>query len=255
MSTQTDELDTQRTLNTLCAIEALRLLATPATEEDEDVRTFAQELCSNYSCAPPRISIMSNTELERLMEQSEVKRDLDVAKSANEMFQDIAAAAESAEARFCADYLCKMFAADYFERSNSKKVSLYHTLQLAIEAVALWEDDRSPAEGLATRISRAERYLFDMPNAALFRDAVICAFHESQFRDFSRLAEEIRKAEGAENLRRLAFRLIGPRKVVLDAEAKRLMNMSVLSRRTEEIGASPISRREISEALRRRKPR
>ena len=34
-------------INTLCAVEALRILATPATEDDEDIRNFAQEVCSN----------------------------------------------------------------------------------------------------------------------------------------------------------------------------------------------------------------
>jgi hypothetical protein len=252
MSTQTDDLDTQRTLNTLCAIEALRLLATPATEEDEDVHTFAQELCSNYSCAPQRISIMSNTELERLMQQTELKRDLDVAKSANEMFQDIAAAAESAEARFCADYVCKMFGAGLFARANSKKVTLYHVFQSAVEAVALFEDEGSAAERLADRIARAGFFLFDVPDPTRFKDVVVRAFEVSGFTDFTRLAEEIRKAEAAENLRRLAFRLIGPRKVVLDAEAKRLMNRRISPSRTQM--DLPISRREVSAVLRRKKP-
>ena len=43
MSTQTDEREAQRTVNTLCTIEALRILATPATGDDEDIRNFAQE--------------------------------------------------------------------------------------------------------------------------------------------------------------------------------------------------------------------
>lgn len=247
-----------RQLNTLCAIEALRLLAKPATEEDEEVRNFAEELCSN-SCASQRISIMSDTELERLMQQAEAKHDPDETKSVAEVFSDIVASAEAAEARFVADFCTKMFSADYFERSNSKKVSLYHIFQSAVEAVALFEDDCGPAERLATRISRAESYLFDTPNAALFRDAVIRAFQESKFRDFTRLAEEIRKAEDAENLRRLAFRLIGStQKVVLDGEAKRLMNVRIPPKRTQGMGNPPISRSEVSAALqasRRRKPR
>jgi|GEM_PF-6942287 len=256
MTQQARDTD-DRQLNTLCAIEALRLLAKPATEEDEEVRNFAEELCSN-SCASQRISIMSDTELERLMQQAEAKRDPDETKSVAEVFSDIMASAEAAEARFVADFCTKMFSADYFERSNSKKVSLYHIFQSAVEAVALFEDGCGPAERLATRISRAESYLFDMPNAALFRDAVIRAFQESKFRDFTRLAEEIRKAEDAENLRRLAFRLIGPsRKVVLDAEAERLMSMRIPPRCIRGMG-NPISRREVSAALeasRRRKPR
>jgi hypothetical protein len=146
-----------------------------------------------------------------------------------------------------------MFVADYFQRSNSKKVTLYHIFQTAVEAVALFEDDCSPAESLATRISRAESYLFDTPNAALFRDAVIRAFQESRFNNFSRLAEEIRKAEAAEDMRRLAFRMIGPPKVVLDAQAKLLMNMRTRPSRTQL--ENPISRREVFAALRRKKPR
>jgi hypothetical protein len=175
---------------------------------------------------------MSDTELEKLMREAEANVDPDAMKSVQEVFSDIVALAEGAEARFVADFCTKMFSADYFERSNSKKVSLYHILQSAVEALALFEDDDSPAERLAQRIARAESYLFDTPNAALFRDAVIRAFQESEFRDFLRLAEEIRKATAAEDLRRLAFRLIGPRKTVLDAPAKRLMSVRIPPKRT-----------------------
>jgi hypothetical protein len=187
-------------------------------------------------------------ELERLMQQAEAKHDPDATKSSNEMFQDIAAAAESAEAGFCADYLCKMFATDLFERANSKKVTLYHVFQSAAEAVALFEEEGSPAERLADRLARAEFFLFDAPDPARFKDVVVRAFELSGFRDFTRLAEEIRKAEAAENLRRLAFRLIGPQKVVFDAAAKRLMNMTARSRRARGI-ETPISRSEVSSAL------
>jgi hypothetical protein len=232
MTQQTRDTE-ERQLNMLCAIEALRLLAKPETEDDEEVRNFAQAVCTN-SCVAQRIS-MSETELEKLMQKVEANVDPDATKSVAEVFSDIVASAEAAEARFVADFCTKMFSADYFERSNSKKVGFYHILQCAAEAVALFEDDCSPAERLATRISRAESYLFDTPNAALFRDAVIRAFEESKFSDFTRLAEEIRKAEDAENLRRLAFRLIGPsRKVVLDGETMRLMKKRCPARRNQK---------------------
>jgi hypothetical protein len=240
-----------RQLNMLCSVEALRVLAEPPTEDDEPVRSFAKEVCSD-SFTPQR-TFMSD-ELERLMETIEVSRDPDTTKSVAELFSEIVAAAEGAEAQFVGDFCAKMFSADYFERSNSKKVSLYQVFQSAAEAVALFEDEDSPAERLATRIARAESYLFDTPNAALFRDAIIRAFQESEFGDFVRLAEEIRKAEASENLRRLAFRKIGPRKVVLDRDARRLMNARVpLSRRDRD---NPISRREVAAALasRRKKP-
>jgi hypothetical protein len=172
------------------------------------------------------------SELEDILNSVAAEHDPDANKTADELFCEIVARAEVGEARFVGDFCIKMFSADYFERSNSKKVSLYHIFQSAVEAVALFEDDDSPAERLATRISRAESYLFDMPNAALFRDAIIRAFQESGFSAFTKLAEEIRRAEAAENLRRLAFRLIGPRKVVLDTATKRLMNVRIPPKRT-----------------------
>ena len=241
-----------RQLNMLCSVEALRFLAKPATGDDEGIRNFASEVCSN-SFTPTR-NLMSDTELERLMRQTEAARDPDAMKTVQEVFSDIVASAEAAEARFVADFCTKMFSADYCERSNSKKVGFYHILQCAVEAVALFEDDDSPAERLAKRIARSESYLFDTPNAAFFRDAVVRAFQESQFSDFTRLAEEIRKATAAEDLRRLAFRMIGPPKTVLDAAAKRLMNMRSRPTRERE---NPISRREVATALalRRKKPR
>ncbi len=239
MNTQTDEHEAQRKLNTLYAIEALRLLATPATGDDEPVRNFAKEVCSN-SFTPPR-TLMSDTELERLMQQAEATRDPDATKSVAEVFSDIVALAEAAEGRFVADFCTKMFSADYFERSNSKKVGFYHILQSAVEAVALFEDDDWPAERLAKRIARAEFFLFDQPNDARFKDVIIRAFEDSKFGDFTRLAEEIRKATAAEDLRRLAFRIIGPRKVVLDGAAKRLMKVPIPPKRAR--GTSPIKSR------------
>ena len=193
-------------------------------------------------------------ELERLMEQVEAKHDPDATKSVQEIFSEIVALAEEAEADFVADHCTKMFGAAIFERSNAKKVTLYHVLQAAIEAVALFESDDSPAEMLARRVVRAEHYLFDEPNDVRFKEVIIRAFKDSQFGSFTRLAEEIRKAEAAENLHRAAFRMIGPRKVVLDREARRLMNARVPpSRRDLD---NPISRHEVTAALasRRKKP-
>jgi hypothetical protein len=42
-------------------------------------------------------------------------------RSAEEVFQELIAGVETAEAQFVADFLDKMFAAAYFSRSNSKK--------------------------------------------------------------------------------------------------------------------------------------
>jgi hypothetical protein len=225
-----------RQLNMLCSVEALRILAMPATEHDEAVRNFAKEACSN-SFTPPRI-LMSETELEKLMRDAEANVDPDATKSVAEVFSDIVALAEGAEARFVADFCSKMFAAAFFERSNAKKVTFYHILQAAVEGVALFEDDYSPAEKLAKLVARAEFFLFDKPNDARFKDAIVHAFEVSKYGNFTRLAEEIRKATAGEDLRRLAFRLIGPQKVVLDAGAKRLMKVRVPPKRTR--GTPPV---------------
>ena len=241
-----------RQLNMFCSVEALRLLAKPATEDDQAIRNFAKEVCSN-SFTPPR-DLMSDTELERLMHQAEATRDPDATKSVAEVFSDIVALAEAAEARFVADLCTQMFSAELYQRANSKKASLYSILQTAAEAVALFDDEYSPAEKLAKLVVRAEAFLFDSPDPVRFKASIIYAFECSEFRDFTRLAEEIRKATAAEDLRRLAFRIIGPQKVVLDPEAKRLMTMR--SRRTRE-KENPISRREVAAALalRQKKPR
>jgi hypothetical protein len=251
-------------VNRLCAEAATAVLLQSSDDDDgkSTIRAHAQRIIFAYLESRQdefKGACFKMSELEDILNSVAANHDPDANKTADELLSEIVVRAEVAEGRFVADFCTKMFSADYFERSNSKKVSLYHIFQSAVEAVALCEDDCSPAETLATRISRAESYLFDMPNAALFRDAVIRAFQESEFKDFSRLAEEIRKAEDAENLRRLAFRLIGPsRKVVLDAEAKRLMNVRIPPKRTQGMGIPPISRSEVSAALqavRRRKPR
>ena len=253
MSLMTDEREAQQKVNLLCAVEALRILATPASGDDEDIRNFAQELCSN-SYVSQRISIMSEMELEKLMQKAEANIDPDIAKTVEQVFEEITEAAESAEISFVADFCSRMFSAELYQRANSKKASLYSIFQTAVEAVALFEDEYSPAEKLAKLVTRSELFLFDSPDPARFKSSVIHAFESSKFRDFSRLAEEIRKATAAEDLRRLAFRIIGPQKVVLDSDAKRLMNMR--SRRTRE-KENPISRREVAAALalRQKKPR
>jgi hypothetical protein len=247
------EHEAQREVNALCTIEALRILAAPATWDHEDIRTFAQELCFN-SYVSQRISIMSETELEKLMQKVEANVDPDAAKTVEQLFQEITAAAESAEVSFVSDFCRQMFSAELYQRANSKKASLYSIFQSAVEAVALFDDDYSPAEKLATLITRAEVFLFDSPDPARFKALIIYAFERSKFQEFSRLAEEIRKATAAEDLRRLAFRMIGPPKTVLDAAAKRLMNMRSRPTRERE---NPISRREVATALalRRKKPR
>jgi hypothetical protein len=228
----------ERQLNLLCSVEALRVLAEPSTEDDETVRNFAKEVCAN-SFTPPRNSM--SDELQRLLEQAEAKQNPDEMKSVQEIFAEIVASAEASEARFVADYLIKMFGAALFERSNAKKVTLYSIFQAAVEAVALFEDDDSAAEILTRRVVRAERFLFDDPNDARFKEVIVRAFEDSKFGSFTRLAEEIRKAEAAENLRRLAFRMIGPRKVVFDAAAKRLMSIRIPAKRTR--GTPPIKSR------------
>ena len=183
MSTQTDEREVQRTVNTLCTIEALRILATPATGDDEDIRNFAQELCSN-SYVSQRISIMSETELEKLMQKVEANTDPDVTKTVEQVFQDITAAAESAEISFVSDFCKQMFGAELYQRANSKKASLYSVFQSAVEAVALFDDDYSPTEKLAKLVVRAEAFLFDSPDPARFKASIIYAFERSGFRDF-----------------------------------------------------------------------
>ena len=240
MSTQTEEREVQRTVNTLCTIEALRILATPATGDDEDIRNFAQELCSN-SYVSQRISIMSETELEKLMQKVEANTDPDITKTVEQVFQDITAAAESAEISFVSDFCKQMFSAELYQRANSKKASLYSIFQTAVEAVALFEDEYSPAEKLAKLVTRSELFLFDSPDPARFKSSVIHAFESSKFRHFTRLAEEIRKATVAEDLRRLAFRIIGPQKIVLDGAAKRLMKVRIPPKRVR--GTPPIKSR------------
>jgi hypothetical protein len=197
---------------------------------------------------------MSDTELEKLMKEVEANVDPDIAKTVEEVFQEITEAAESAEISFVSDFCRQMFSAEFYQRANSKKASLYSILQLAVEAVALLDDDYSASEKLAKLVVRAELFLFDSPDPARFKASIIYAFERSKFREFSRLAEEIRKATAAEDLRRLAFRMIGPPKTVLDAAAKRLMNMRSRPTRERE---NPISRREVAAALalRRKKPR
>jgi hypothetical protein len=236
------EHEGQREVNTLYTIEALRILATPATWDDEGIRTFAQELCSN-SYVSQRISIMSETELEKLMQKVEANVDPDATKTVEQLFQEITAAAESAEVSFVSDFCRQMFSAELYQRANSKKASLYSIFQSAVEAVALFDDDYSPAEKLAKLIIRAEVFLFDSPDPARFKASIIYAFERSKFQEFSRLAEEIRKATAAEDLRRLAFRMIGPRKVVLDTATKRLMKVRVPPKRTRGTAISPIKSR------------
>jgi hypothetical protein len=150
-------------------------------------------------------------ELERLMQQAEAKSDPDVMKSADELFADIVARAEVAEGRFVADYLTKMFAADYFQRSNSKKASLYSILQSAVEQIALFEDGYSPAEKLANLVARAEFFL-DEPNPVLFKAAIIQAFERSKFSQFGDLGRAIRGQEATLELRRVASRMIASAK-------------------------------------------
>ena len=236
MSTQTDESEAQRKVNALCSIEALRILAKPSTEEDEQVRGFAEELCSK-SCVSQRISIMSDSELEKLMREVEANVDPDVTKTVEQVFQEITAAAESAEISFVSDFCKQMFNAELYQRANSKKASLYSIFQTAVESVALFDDDYSPAEKLAKLVVRAEAFLFDSPDPARFKASIIYAFERSGFRDFTRLAEEIRKATAAEDLRRLAFRIIGPPKIALDGGAKRLMKVRIPPKRTR--GTAP----------------
>jgi hypothetical protein len=236
------EHEEQREVNTLYTIEALRILATPATWDDHDIRNFAQELCSN-SYVSQRISIMSETELEKLMQKVEANVDPDAAKTVEQLFQEITAAAESAEVSFVSDFCRQMFSAEPYQRANSKKASLYSIFQSAVEAVALFDDDYSPAEKLAKLITRAEVFLFDSPDPARFKTSIIYAFERSKFREFSRLAEEIRKATAAEDLRRLAFRMMGPRKAVLHPAAKRLMSIRIAPKRTRGTAIPPIKSR------------
>jgi hypothetical protein len=187
-------------VNRLCAEAATAGLLQSFDEDDAEstIRAHAQQVIFAYlesgedQFTGACFTQIKMSELEDILSSVAANYDPDANKTADELLSEIVSRAEVAEGRFVADFCTKMFAADYFERSNSKKVSLYHIFQSAGEAVALCEDDCSPAEGLATRISRAESYLFDMPNAALFRDAVIRAFQDSKFKDFTRLAEEIR---------------------------------------------------------------
>ena len=240
MSPQTDEREALQKVNALCISEAFRILATPAIGDDEDIRNFAQELCSN-SYVSQRISIMSETELEKLMQKVEANIDPDMTKTVEQVFQEITAAAESAEISFVSDFCKQMFRAELYQRANSKKASLYSVFQAAVEAVALFDDDYSPAEKLAKLVVRAEAFLFDSPDPARFKASIIYAFERSGFRDFARLAQEIRKATAAEDLRRLAFRVIGPPKIALDGGARRLMKVRIPPKRVR--GTPPIKSR------------
>ena len=94
-------------------------------------------------------------------------------KRVEQVFQDITAAAEAPVLRFRllqTNVLCGLY-----QRANSKKASLYHVFQSAVEAVALFEDDVFAGRKLAKLIVRAEAFLFDYPNGA-FQRSIICAF-------------------------------------------------------------------------------
>ena len=229
-------------VNRLCAEAATAVLLQSSEEDDAEstIRAHAQKVIFAYlesrqdqfkgACTQIKMS-----ELEDILSSVAANHDPDASKTADELLSEIVGRAEVAEGRFVADFVQKMFVAALYQRSNAKKVTFYNIFQAAVEGVALFEGDYSPAEKLAKLVARAELFLFDEPNDARFRDAIVRAFEISKFRDFTRLAEEIRKAEAAEDLRRLAFRLTGPRKVVLDAETMRLMKKRCPARRNPKI--------------------
>ena len=118
-----------------------------------------------------------------------------------------------------------MFAAVYFERSNCKKASLFSIFQQAAENLALDTDDPC-AEALCERIARA-----DFSSDARFKEAIVNAFARSKFSRFKELRDEIEKEETEESLRAFARSILPLRKVVFDAEVKRMMNIRIPARR------------------------
>ena len=134
-----------------------------------------------------------------------------------------------------------MFSAELYQRANSKKASLYSIFQTAVEAVALFDDDYSPAEKLAKLVVRAEAFLFDSPDPARFKASIIYAFERSRFQGLYETGRRNSKATAAEDLRRLAFPIIGPQKIVLDRGGEAPDEMSE-SRRNATRGTAAAAR-------------
>lgn len=229
---QAGERGTFRRVNAVCVIEAIRILTEPSEDENFELRSFAEGTIFQF-VETTRISMTNeNFSLDEVMR--EASRQLELAEHEDDI-------------DFIATFCQKMFAAVYFERSNCKKASLFSIFQQAAESLALDTNDPR-AEALCERIACA-----DISNGALFKEAIVNAFARSKFSQFKELRAAIEKEEAEESLRAFARSILPPRKIVLDAEAKRLMKIRIPPVRHEL--ENPISRREVSEALRRKKSR
>jgi hypothetical protein len=124
--------------------------------------------------------------------------------------------------RYITDFCSRMFAAVYNERSNSRRLRLFYVFQNAVERVALFAADYSPADIFAKLVARSD-FTDDTVDATRFRDQIAFAFARSEFSQFKELREALEHEQQEESLRNIA-RLVQPlTRVVMDDEMKRFL--------------------------------
>ena len=178
------------------------------------------------------------SELEKLVDVSaaeDAKREADRA-AAEKVLEDFARAEAAAKTDFVAAHCEKMFGAAINQRSNCVKFRLFSVFQSACERIALYDDDEfSPANKLATLVTRAETWLIDEHDPDRFQRSVAYAFERSGFKDFLKLADALKMEIEMDDIRRIALKLAPRRQVVLDDETAALMKKGCSMRRNRKI--------------------